>query len=568
MRVLQLGPLAFAVLLLLPGALAAGTEVEGQFTSPHITFETVTATSSLAVFSAVVGNDASPGAGFAIQAKALQLEIDHTDLATGPPTYIRDSPEAIKSSHRDATIRGTVNRNGGIFLVAPLTAYPPPQVQTSTECLEIVPPSEGKMDSLPQVQPNPEKRPLVVASLDSAVRVAPCSLVAVVSISGAFMVQLWEWDALLQDASGQRTISTGFHADQTGVTGTADEAWIFVESGTITMPVGAGTLLYLEEIQATAQKATAKEPQGTLRVGSGALDLQGKDVEVQGRLKLEIQGTGAKEPPKVSLDGQDAFIAGAASTNTPRFAPPAATNVGAWLVGAVIAAVLASGGLVYRERRHRGRAEVVRLPPISTSRRHAIQLYRIWITNTAFDGRAGARNQREQHRYGLLLQGLRANQAEGISDEEIEAIHEAASSLYEDEIIAQLEEAEGFLMLGKTTFADASINSAIEVASEVKGGASRVLQARILMTQAAYCAMEADYRSNVDPKFERESRDEIERLVLAAYSQDPDVTRALGAQPVFEKFNRDAYFANIIGYKPRTPPAPKDDYADSGSEYT
>jgi len=226
--------------------------------------------------------------------------------------------------------------------------------------------------------------PLEADVTDALLLSAPTSLQ--VTVTGTFDVSLWDWDLVVQSASGQMALPSGAHqADTVAAAGVqaygsaeSNETYLHATNATLRLmlPQAPDGGLYLGRADVHGD-LTLTSAQGTMDTSSGAqsvhgtLVLRGADAGAQADAGAVALALG-HSPDGAALNGQSLSLA------------PANTRW-AWLLAApgVVAAAWAGGAWTTRGRRHLRRAEdamdrgdyeaaLAASAGLATSRRHRI----------------------------------------------------------------------------------------------------------------------------------------------------------------------------------------------------
>ncbi|MFO1535815.1 MAG: hypothetical protein ABR586_09140 [Thermoplasmatota archaeon] len=250
---------------------------------------------------------------FQIKARHVRLELDVADYfvesaaAAGPLVpYVDglDGPFSYKYTEiRDFTgvvINGSASRQDRFAYLFPVGAG---ISNIEAGCADVWPGPSSTL-TVPELGFNPNtRRPEAYvngshnpsADISDTLEVAPC-VGKPLTVSGSFLVVLWQWDAGLQAEEGPLAIATGRGTamqpfDGNGgrpYLGSAREAYLYVEDGEFTIAGNAErpTRMYLDQATVRgASRLTLQDGQGQV---TGLPSIEGSNVEFTGALDIGL----------------------------------------------------------------------------------------------------------------------------------------------------------------------------------------------------------------------------------------------------------------------------------------
>ncbi|HLF17157.1 MAG TPA: hypothetical protein VI796_06990 [Candidatus Thermoplasmatota archaeon] len=231
------------------------------------------------------------------------METDSAIVATTSALFVKAPPEHSESDYPDARVVGLENRPWFLFRVLPLGAAADVQVDSRCSEFSSSPESEIVLESRAAF------RDAWSVPVGEAVSWSACGQ-ATITISGDFILWLFEWDAMISTGNRDVRLETGREimqdAQPAALMSRDTEAYLFARDATLTFTETAGTghVVYLSD-------ANAASPSGfLLRQAHGTLDLPGADMELSGEtatlhgdLSAALLAHGANQPLLVRLAG-------------------------------------------------------------------------------------------------------------------------------------------------------------------------------------------------------------------------------------------------------------------------
>lgn len=291
---------------------------------------------------------------FRLQAEFLHLESDHTDLSlyTTAAAYYHDVKTSTVS-HDDAVVEGTTHHDGYQFSVWPITDTPPIVHLPEKRCASISPSSEPTVNRIARIRF--DYRPPNVASTFLSPVWSGCDD-ASATVTGDFLLRLWQWDAELTADGETRPLPSGWHSlegapqtvDTTPLAGQATERFLYAYNATLTIPRLTGNYAaYVEEADVVVSAFQIQEATGAVD-GPRRVEMEGQEAYLQGDLTLHVRSTGEALAIILTGDLDEAHLDGVAATLTP--APLLPGGTGPVLLSLLaVATVLGLVGLAWHQ---------------------------------------------------------------------------------------------------------------------------------------------------------------------------------------------------------------------------
>ncbi len=323
-------------LVFLPAASA--TSITGQMTVESAELHEVAGTADLALLKFLSGNGTLP-ASFHVQAESLRLELDQTAYSAVVDSERVDYDyTTTPSNHAQAVIASDPAGPKARWALESAPGREPPRVAVYSACVGVDPAPYGVAISATVV--NRGERPDRSTSVADALRLRPCAETTL-TITGDFLLSIWDWDFRLNADDGGRVIETGVHPRSDGLGDQATEAYLYARNATLTTSIASDPAAFFAK-DATLDAAAARlsNARGGLDLGGQGLTLAGDELDLQGDLRLDLDGTDAQTPYRVSIDGTTAH---ARSDGQPLTIQAPAAPVGTplalfWLLGVAIVA--------------------------------------------------------------------------------------------------------------------------------------------------------------------------------------------------------------------------------------
>lgn len=243
-----------------------------------------------------------PSGDFDLRAENLRVETDEasTTLQVRDRTaYVPLDPVTNSDDFQDATVRGSEARAGFEFFVVPV-ASDGARIRVNASCGGLSPSGVDAQEVPPQVRD--DTRPRTVIDSGDALHWQECASDATATVTGDFLVGLWEHSATLTAGnesvaleSGRSQSSSSPHA-LTDDTITHDrQVFLYVTGGRLTLPLEAGVHRDLYVQDARVQSTSLLELRGAtgaLEAAGQSINLAGDEVLLQGTLVLDATGVG------------------------------------------------------------------------------------------------------------------------------------------------------------------------------------------------------------------------------------------------------------------------------------
>ncbi len=326
--------------------LAEASDVQGSLTVSQADLTGLTATSGpLGAFELASGGNVPVGAPsnaqasspFSLRADALHLVVDEADIVVHG--IIASQPQGRHHSENDyhaASVTGIVNRPGYWFVVQPMPGHAPPVWTDSITCNVARPTNAQSLTYSSQLGVHAT----LTADVQAAVHMQPCAP-ANATITGDFVLALWQWDVQLDSLEGRVSIPTGMQplAGPSADPGATrdQEAFLEVTHGALTVPSELGDIafVYVQQPEMVVQgRLDLHNPVGTLVRDGVAGPVGGLTLHLEGSLKLRAGPAQSGIP--VAVSGQ---TAGPTSPATMATSPGPAGWLWLDLLGAALVAI-------------------------------------------------------------------------------------------------------------------------------------------------------------------------------------------------------------------------------------
>lgn len=277
-------------------------------------------------------------AGFHLQATSVVVETTVRD----PSIHVGGlsggiDPRTTGEEARDASIEGLAARPGDRFDLFALPGHPAPGMHAETGCTSWAASTDDEIVGRPRVPTRSERT--VRAQVSSAMEVGDCDGSAAWTVTGDFLVLLWERDIVVDDSTGRREVRSG-SLPPGGTTGapaggdlfSADqEVYLYVSNGTLQLPMDARTRAWLAPEASLAARGALRLTQAT--VGLGGETLRAPELALVGEVRATLRATAGL----LDLDVTGAFAVGkapaAAVASRPYAAPLDASALAAGAAG-------------------------------------------------------------------------------------------------------------------------------------------------------------------------------------------------------------------------------------------
>lgn len=318
----------FLVFLLLCGlaqpTVADGASVQGNLAVASAKVGDATIVGPLIAFLQEMTNPLEGGASplFTLRADDLQLEFDEENTAVHAGLVsFRPDPTTSPATHANALVEGRSTSDGYRWNLFPREGFPLPVIQASTDCMTALPSSVSLIERLPKVR---LARGPLSEEAASAIHWTDCSAGSFVTVTGDFVLSLWEWDANLTVDGSSYEIDTGQRQSENLPNGSPDlssalsedrEAFLFVQGGELIVPQleGTGQAIYTASgATVTATSLDLRGASGNLSVHSHDIPVDGGEVRLEGTSTLSLSGAGVgqsmsarvdADPKSLSVDG-------------------------------------------------------------------------------------------------------------------------------------------------------------------------------------------------------------------------------------------------------------------------
>jgi hypothetical protein len=294
-------------------------------------------------------------AGFHLEAGSVVVETTVRDPSVhAGGLAVGIDPRTTGQEARDATIQGLAARPGDRFDLFALPQHAPPRLHAETGCTSWSASQDDEVVRSPRVPTRSERT--ARASVASAVEVGDCDGSVPWTVTGDFLVLLWERDITVSDSQGRREVRSGrlppggaggtpsgggpFSADQ--------EVYLYVSNGTLQVPMDAATRAWLAPEASLAAHGVLRLRHAT--VGLAGETLRGPEVTLVGDVRATLRTSGRL----LDLDVTGSFGVGDAPAADPAASRPAQAPLGPNLMAAAVAGVgalaLAAGWALRRPR--------------------------------------------------------------------------------------------------------------------------------------------------------------------------------------------------------------------------
>lgn len=174
---------------------------------------------------------------FRLTAGSLEVQVDTIDATLAAMGY---PSRLLSSSYTDAAVTGLEAHGNHRFFVFPLAEDRPLRATGSGSCFQLAPADQDLVNGFPFVN---RSRPALRVGTATALAWSDCDGDATATITGDFVVLLWEVDAYVTGREGDQLVRTGHHANDADPTAASypivtelTEAFLYVTNGTLTLP--------------------------------------------------------------------------------------------------------------------------------------------------------------------------------------------------------------------------------------------------------------------------------------------------------------------------------------------
>lgn len=303
-------------LLLLGTTSASDTTWSGEFTTTEV--QALGSTTTHAGLAILLQEKTSPthetgSPEFLLQAEALRVETDHTNISIDSIVDYRHAPHTTTSTHRDATVQGQNHQDGYQFSVWPLRPGSTNIEVEESSCTQILPSDQETIGRTALVKTS---RGIDQANTQDALLWAGCGPTpTAVTIHGEFMLRLWAWEAILQDDGKSTALESGKRNPEAMPTGTPDvsetageasELFLYAYNATLTIPRLEGNYhayLYDAYVTVLGGGLHASDARGHIQGPDGVLETVDKDLALQGVINANLAGQGAARSMQMVVQG-------------------------------------------------------------------------------------------------------------------------------------------------------------------------------------------------------------------------------------------------------------------------
>lgn len=297
-----------------------------------------------------LGGSATTPPDFFLKAEKIHVEVDHaTSITTGMAGHMVPG-NTTYGEYATSTIKGTQNRNNYRLMVIPEGSQ---GLHVQSMCATLSSPNEGKIQREGRAA-NPSMRQPVRMDESDSLQWQNCGR-SHLTFTGNFTLVLWDWDAVVTDASGSTEYTTGHfqHEATSDLPGDSDvigerrEAWFFVTDGQLELDLEreSPSLLYAGEGArvSTSSSILFQDAWGEIQLDGYSQEVGGQDVQVQGILDVDLsrQATGNSMAVAVQGDVWRLAVDGAElATISP--IPSANPWSWTWIAGAALGVTITS----------------------------------------------------------------------------------------------------------------------------------------------------------------------------------------------------------------------------------
>lgn len=243
-----------------------------------------------------------PTGSFELKTDHLRVEVDDAEttinVVDGAYRH-RLNPETNSEEFQDATVLGSEARAGFEFFVVPV-ASDGARIQVDAACGGLSPSDVDAQEIPPQVRDDARERTVIESG--DALHWSECGRDATATVTGDFLVGLWEHSATLTADNESMALESGrSKSDNSPHAATDDtithdrQVFLYVTGGRLTLPleVGVHRDLYVQDARIDAALLQLRAATGNLEAAGQAVEMDGDDVLLQGRLTLDATGAGA-----------------------------------------------------------------------------------------------------------------------------------------------------------------------------------------------------------------------------------------------------------------------------------
>ena len=306
--------LAIGLLLALPAASAiptsfAATAVRAVGPDPGV------ASGDVAVFLledlSQAGGDAPPVPPFTVEAQALHVTTDYSDLAVRNPTPvgIRPNVQSDETNYGVSSLEETGNREGYRVDISKSLNHPAPLASLTNGCFEAGATDKESVNRTSIVDAS--RKPMAVP-LGDGILFTSCGLIQpTLAVTGSFVLHVWQTDLLLREGGRSQALQSG-HMPSSGLPpssvpvdqGRDQELFIEVINGTLRTPFTPEGRLYLRGMDASLDgEVVLNHARGTLETETGSIRIEDQNLRLRGGpMHITAKGHG-QNPMDVTMDG-------------------------------------------------------------------------------------------------------------------------------------------------------------------------------------------------------------------------------------------------------------------------
>ncbi len=317
-------------LLLLMAPLANASEIAGKITVESAVVHDAQGSMGLVSLKFLANNGTTPS-GFRLDAESLRIELDQTEYSvTLGQERVDYSAATTQSQHSKTRLQGGSQGMDTRWVLESVEGSSPPLLAASTSCVRLDSSPRSLETSHPVV--NRAERPDRRTPVADAIRLRPCGETSI-TVTGDFVLSLWDWDAQLQSDSGTHLIDTGVHPRSDGVGEQATEAYLFAKNAVLSLSIDSDpAAFFVQNASLDAATTRLSGARGDLRLDESTLPLTGDVVEIDGQVQIQFQGQGTNTPLQADLEGS-ATVAPLGATPLTINAPTTpGTSPVAWIV--------------------------------------------------------------------------------------------------------------------------------------------------------------------------------------------------------------------------------------------
>lgn len=282
---------------------------------------------------------------FSLRAESAQQRALVSDPAVNPGMGLpRIGLEATSddAEWREAHFEGGTTRVGFDLRLFALDGHEPPRIEATVDCADLNAPA-GQVTYAPYV-PNGNSARSPAFDSTRTVHVTPCAGPDAITVTGDFLLTLWQWDYAITQ-NGQTSKGTTGWTPATGAmpdaVGSRRELFLYVQNGALHLPAIGFEAWLAESRLAVDGTLAAERATGLMQLESGDTRLDREPVALAGHIEAASRRVSGVLTHDVSGQAEEVRVA----SRTIGLQPPSVPVVAVW--GSIAGALLAVGVLTH-----------------------------------------------------------------------------------------------------------------------------------------------------------------------------------------------------------------------------